>query len=93
MTPDEIYDAAMELHALRKTKSREELKVQFESLFDCSDILFNMCMEDSFDSSILKHCVGLLGKRQRGDLDDMQSDVNFGTVLVDKYVPEELRKN
>lgn len=88
MTPQEILDAALEVHDNRKKYTQDELKTMHPVFSESYSHLFDMCLTDNLDKSILKQAIYFLQCRQDNKLDDHDSDVEFGKVLAAKYLPK-----
>lgn len=87
MNPTQIYEIAQEIHSTRAQHDEEFFKKKYPQFTTEYSALFNLCLCDTMDMSILKKAIDILQCRQNGSMDENGSDVEFGKVLSDRFLP------
>lgn len=87
MDPQDILNSALAVHNARKQHTKDQLKQMHPVFSESYSLLFDMCLTDDMDIKILKRAIALLHIRKKNEMGEHDSDVEFGKVLAEKYLP------
>jgi hypothetical protein len=86
MDHDSILETARYINENRSLVPKEELAKRHPLFATQYSALFDMCLLETMNFSILRQCIEFLKKRETGELSEYDSNYGFGQVLVDEIV-------
>ena len=75
-----------------KNEFTNEMKKEFNELFEGMASVFNISLSDSYDYNRLKYMFEMSNKVRNNDITEHDASVKVGQVLVDKIVKPQIER-
>lgn len=86
------YIEAKNVVGFSKNDFTNQMKKEFNDLFESMASVFNISLSDSYDYNRLKYMFSMSNKVKNNDISEHDASVAVGQVLVDKIVKPQIEK-
>ena len=86
------YIEAKKVIGFSKNDFTNQMKKEFNELFESMESVFNISLSDSYDYNRLEYMFKMSNKVRNNELSEHDASVEVGQVLVDKIVKPQIEK-
>jgi len=86
------YTEAKRVIGFSKHDFTNQMKKEFNELYEAMTSVFNISLSDSYDYNRLKYMFNMSNKVKNNDISEHDASVAVGQVLVDKIVKPQIEK-
>ena len=86
------YIEAKKVVGFSKHDFTNQMKKEFNDLFEALSSVFNISLSDSYDYNRLKYMFQMSNRVKNNDISEHDASVEVGQVLVDKIVKPQIEK-